>query len=100
MADRKRRDDRLTELQGAMLAFETVFGQVVASLGAGETIDRRVFNETIIDRIADHLRETRGGLVDAQSQKTFDAALRLLEDMRAGAAGTAPFTVIRGGRSD
>jgi hypothetical protein len=99
MSDHLSTSDRLIKLQGAMLAFEQVFDMVMASLGAGVTIDRKMFNEDIIDSIAARLRETRGELRDAEARKTFDAALRLLDDMRAGKA-RKPFKVIRGGKAD
>ena len=99
MADHLSTSDRLIKMQGAMLAFEQVFDMVMASLGAGVTIDRRMFNEEIIDSIAARLRESRGEVRDSETRKTFDAALRLLDDMRAGKA-RIPFKVIQGGRAD
>ncbi|MBL8582040.1 MAG: hypothetical protein JNL61_07435 [Rhizobiaceae bacterium] len=94
-------DDRLIRLQGSMLAFEQVFGRVMAALCDGATIDRRMFNEEIVDAIAAQLRQGRAETFDAETRRTYDAALRLLEDLRAGKAAVAvPFRMIRGGKTD
>lgn len=93
-------DDQLIRLQGAMLAFEQVFGKVMAALCDGGTIDRRMFNEDIVDAIAGRLREVRIEIADPEARRTYDAALRLLDDLRAGKAAGKPFRMIRGGKAD